>query len=137
MVEDKSMDTPPLFSGSINSTITTTTRPASQPSPGIPAMESAGTTTIATNPSVLSGLLLLVTGYLVWPWLYSLLMSAAALVVSGGTLLLQLPVLLAGLAGMLLSPAVGYIFFYLASCLVFLQGPQGWGGGGGVNVTFK
>ena len=76
----------------------------------------AGSTT-TTNPSPLSGLLLLITCYLAWPWLYELAMSAAALLVAGGSLLL-----LVGLAGVLLSPAVGFIFVYLVGCLVFLQG---------------
>ena len=81
----------------------------------------AGSTT-TTNPSPLSGLLLLITCYLAWPWLYELAMSAAALLVAGGSLLAQLLLLLVGLAGVLLSPAVGFIFVYLVGCLVFLQG---------------
>ena len=88
----------------------------------LPVPTAGSTATTTTNPSPLSGLLLLITCYLAWPWLYELAMSAAALLVAGGSLLAQLLLLLVGLAGVLLSPAVGFIFVYLVGCLVFLQG---------------
>jgi hypothetical protein len=75
--------------------------------------------TTATNPSVLSGVLLLVALYGAWPWLFPVLLSAVALAATGGSLLLQLPVVL---VGQLFNPAVGLVFVYLAACLVFLQG---------------
>ena len=88
----------------------------------LPVPTAGSTATTTTNPSPLSGLLLLITCYLAWPWLYELAMSAAALLVAGGSLLAQLLLLLVGLAGLLLSPAVGFIFVYLVGCPVFLQG---------------
>ncbi len=93
-----------------------TTYPAANPSW---AAAAAPPSTTATNPSVLSGVLLLVALYGTWPWLFPMLLSAVALAATGGSLLLQLPVVL---VGQLFNPAVGLVFVYLVACLVFLQG---------------
>jgi hypothetical protein len=87
--------------------------------PSWAAAAAAPPSTTATNPSVLSGVLLLVALYGAWPWLFPVLLSAVALAATGGSLLLQLPVVL---VGQLFNPAVGLVFVYLVACLVFLQG---------------
>jgi hypothetical protein len=87
--------------------------------PNWAAAAAAPPSTTATNPSVLSGVLLLVALYGAWPWLFPVLLSAVALAATGGSLLLQLPVVL---VGQLFNPAVGLVFVYLVACLVFLQG---------------
>jgi hypothetical protein len=81
----------------------------------------SGATTTTTNSSPLSGLLLLITCYLAWPWLCQLIALPAALLLAGGSLAAQL---LGGLTGMLLSPAVISIALYLVCGLIFLQGQK-------------
>jgi len=95
------------------------TNPSTAANPSWAAAAAAPPSTTATNPSVLSGVLLLVALYGAWPWLFPVLLSAVALAATGGSLLLQLPVVL---VGQLFNPAVGLVFVYLVACLVFLQG---------------